>query len=607
MALFCMLMPGIVFCYMLEKQLHFQHQSGRTFWQRILAEYIMGLVVVNSIMIEGWVLTNHSGNILFALDQYSNFAVKYILGAVALAAIIPILYVRVRSNCMINVQIRVKQIAVPDWAKVIGSISIAVFFAILHLIRCFDNSFWGDEGITIVAARKGWGEMLKYVADNGHSPFQYAFTWLMWHLFGDSGLLFHLASALPYFLILVIAVSIVRKWFGCKAAIVLMSFSSLLGCAVTYNLEVRMYAWCEFFVLMAYLMAYGVYTYNEKTYYVALSLFSLGAVYSHYFSLASIGIIYAFLFFFMLIKRKTKNLVGVVLSGGSVLLFLLPWVVYAIKMRGNVILNYNLGRLTWSECFEFIFHSKNSWVFLAAFFVTLLLSVLIDSKIFEIKKNAEEKYLISLNVFPSVNHLSVQWFWILSGLCSVFGTIVLAQVFSAVFFPIALLRYLYVCYVIAWLIFGIVISKLYLSRVLSGLLVIITFCTCWEGYYQTVTMEKINNSRLKSTLEATISIDEDDFIYTDIVFVEWTIADVYYPSTKHGMFGRSEWIGPAELPLLDDSYTNWLFLSESISDDICDNLLAQGKKAELVVNNGFIGTSNVYIYRVNTLMPEREG
>ena len=180
--------------------------------------------------------------------------------------------------------------------KVLFLIAYAFFLSMHHFIRLFDNSFWGDEGIVINLAREGWMGMLEGVAYNGHSPFHYAFAWICVRFFGESGFIYHFSATLPYFIIIILAVTLVRKWLGVKVAIIFITFCSLLNSAIVYNLEVRMYAWCQLFIFIVFLVAYQLFVFGKNGYYFLLAVVSLGAVYSHYFALASIGIIYFMLF-----------------------------------------------------------------------------------------------------------------------------------------------------------------------------------------------------------------------------------------------------------------------------------------------------------------------
>lgn len=97
-----------------------------------------------------------------------------------------------------------------------------------------------------------------------------------------------------------------------------------------------MYAWCQMFIFIAYLMLYGVLKTKKDIYYLLMAICSLGAVYSHYFALASIGFMYIILLFYM-IKTSICDIKGFCIRR------FWPWLVYTIIERGEVMANYNLG------------------------------------------------------------------------------------------------------------------------------------------------------------------------------------------------------------------------------------------------------------------------
>ena len=173
----------------------------------------------------------------------------------------------------------------------------------------------------------------------------------------------------------------------------------------------------------------------------------------------------------------------------------------------------------------------------------------------------------------------------------------MSEIISTIAFPIIVLRYLYPSYIIMWFLLSVNLSKLKLNRLYAVLLVIFIISNCFENYSNVLKSERANNKRLKSTLELTQpNINEKSFMYTDIVHLAWTVEKVYYPNTPNNLFGHAEWWGPLEIPELDPNVDYWLFLSNPISDDIVSNLNGQGYNAEIVVDNGFIGTGNVWIY-----------
>lgn len=306
-----------------------------------------------------------------ALNEYSDFAVKYLLVAVLLACVLS--YVEIALSKLspnwvfdFHLDMGASHAGLSGKAKVCIVWSYAVVMALHHLIRVFDDCFWGDEGIVVQAARMSWRAMLRYVAVNGHSPFYYTSAWICVNVFGESGFIYHLSATLPYFITVVFIATLVRRWFGNKASAILVTLSTLLGSAVTYNLEIRMYAWCQMFLFTTYLMLYGLYMTKKDIYLLMMSIGSLGAVYSHYFALASIGLLYLVLLVYIA-KIRYRDIRKALLSGGAVVLLLLPWLVFAKKAKGVVMSDYRIEGVNWHACLEFIFHSRSSMLLLVFF------------------------------------------------------------------------------------------------------------------------------------------------------------------------------------------------------------------------------------------------
>lgn len=207
-----------------------------------------------------------------------------------------------------------------------------------------------------------------------------------------------------------------------------------------------------------------------------------------------------------------------------------------------------------------------------------------------------------VNLFIEKIKLNKEWYWIIGGIVGVFGTIFAAQIISHLFHPIIELRYLYVSYAVLWLIFAIVVSKQKYSKILSILLIFFIFFCGISQCINTIKTEHSNNVRLEKTLDQTKKeIKKTDFIYTNITHFAWTICESYYPNINHDLFGHPEWGNwglPERLTNLDRQRQYWLFLSSPITKQIVEDLKVQNLSAQLIVNNGFIGTGDVWVYKV---------
>lgn len=598
MEVICLFFPAIFFCEIRNRINAKVYEFNLKNLCSLLAEYVCGNILINSIIILGRLLIKGSeSNFYQYISEYNAFALKYLVMAIILAVVLPYIEKYIREHMSLKIELSKHSYSFTldnKWKKRIVILT-AVFFAANNIVRMFNNSVWGDEGIVVCLARCNWIDMLTGVAEYGHTPFFYIVAWIFVKLFGESGFVLHLSATLAYFIILLLSASIIRKWFGNKAAIILITLSSILDCAVTYNMEIRMYAWCELFILLAFLMTYKIYQTQKLRYYVLMTIFSATGGYSHYYALASVGIMYFILFVYSILRER-KRIIAVIISGITVLGMIIPWLMLASNTKGVVIMDYGIDQVSLRECLEFIFFSKYSFLLLGMFFIAILLWFLYEHKIVSFEPGDDGKKVIKIQLFNAIQ-LKSEWFWVISGILAVFGTIILAQIFSHVFYPIICLRYLYVSYVIIWLLMGIAISKLQFSRVWTTMLILMLLVTCYPSFLYVTKDELRNSERLEVTLELTQpEMDENDFIYTDIGHFEWTVATSYYPNTPHNIFGVG-W-GLKELPELDSETQYWLFLSQPVSKDITINLENQAKKTELVIDNGYIGTGDVWVYKV---------
>lgn len=596
MGIICLFFPASIYCALRHKVNYKVCEWNIKQMLYLLLEYICGNIMINwLIMCSRWLIKGNSGNVYTEIINRNDFAVKYLFLAVALAIILVFVEQYVKNRISINCNsVSVK---FSNFQKRVIVIFFALFYAGHNFIRMLDGSVWGDEAIVVNFARESWGRMLERVAEYGHSPFHYVVAWIFRRLFGESGIVFHLSATLPYFIILILAITIISKWFGYKASIILMTLASLLECAVKYNLEIRMYTWCELFIFVAYLMLYQIYKTQKIRYYILMMLSSIAAVYTHYFALASIGIMYFVLFVYVCLKNR-KRIVPVILSGGAVLAALVPWLVFAKNTVGTIISDYRIGQIALRTCVEYIFSSKYSMPLLFCFFVVIFIWFLYSSNILKWENVDGKKNVLNIQLNNSIK-LSSEWLWILSGMLGVFGTIVFAEIYSHLMYPIICLRYLYVSYILVWFLMSIGISKLKLGRLWTLLLVFVIFISCYPSLLEDTKSELHNNRRLKKTLEQTQSrIDEDDVIYTDDAYFSWTIEGAYYPGTKNILVGQTHMWGVADLSNLDPNTQYWLFLTKPISKDYIDSLTEQKMVANLVVNQGYIGTRDMWIYKV---------
>lgn len=485
-------------------------------WIQIVLEYVCCCVLLNLILLLSLALFRHNTQEIYdKLNAYSDFALKYLILSVSLAVVIPFLEKYLRENVILSLAFdsNSRENHVPSvsrWIYKYGVYLLAVIAIGMHFVRIFDSAFWGDEAIPLSMRSMEFSELIYNVAAWGQTPLHYIIIWVLYRIFGDNGPMYHFGSLFPYIIIVLVSVTLVRKWFGKRTAAILILLSALLENAIQYNVEVKMYSWCEMFILMAYLMMYKILQRKRRRrktkYFILMSLFSIGAVYSHSFALAVTGILYIFMLVYVAVKDK-YNTWKVFLSGGSVLLFFLPWLLYCYSVRGEFVTKYtNIPVLSWNDYLKYIFASKYSLLIFAFFAVIFLITLIRDSKIINIQYNDEGKKQFSISLNSSEWYFSSELIWLLAGTFATFGVIILGEVFEYLFYPIILLRYLYPAFILVWLCFAICISKCKPKKMLSGFLTILLLVSCVPTYIKTVKNERQIEAGLERTLAATDEI-----------------------------------------------------------------------------------------------------
>lgn len=111
--------------------------------------------------------------------------------------------------------------------------SLALFG--MHFIRIFDNSFWGDESYTIQLVKMNFFRMCFTTAKDVHPPLYYFFTQILYFILGDHGYTYHLSAVIPYGILLLLACTVIRRWFGMIPAVVVITLSSLTSSALIYR------------------------------------------------------------------------------------------------------------------------------------------------------------------------------------------------------------------------------------------------------------------------------------------------------------------------------------------------------------------------------------
>ena len=449
-------------------------------------------------------------------------------------------------------------------------LAVTIFSAVLvvlNLLRIFDNNFWGDEAFTIRLAGMSVPEMLQATAEDVHPPLYYGIVQLFCKIFGYTGIVYHLASFIPYVLVIVLALTVVWKWFGMEASILLITLTSLLETAVSFHVEVRMYSWGSLFMLASFLALYSIFSQNRTRDYVWFVLVSLAGAYTHYYCLVSVAFFYMVLIGLALVKREAyfkKTLIACLVTVAAYL----PWLIVLLQTFQRTMGDFWMTNIPYlKDCFAYLFSGRLQYVL----FVVMLLAIAIFAWY---QRKDLNKVL-----------------WLAAGISSIFGTILVGNLVSRIFRPVFIVRYLYPVAIIAWVLLAVGIAGCRYKRLYCAVLTASLLITCIPQYVHTYRAEKTENALLEQTLDATAEIaGEDAVILTNLAYLDWTVLDYYYPEVEHVLIGD-------KLPVLEAEHAYWLMIQGEIPSDMVVQLEAQGYVADTVVEDGTLGTNSVRIYK----------
>lgn len=560
----------------------------QAFSKRDLVGYAIAVLLQNFLCMAIVVCATNNVSLTDRLNTYSDFALKYLVLAGCLSFVVPVAICFCRRKLTVSVTAPKLPEKFPRW-KVIGIIYCVILF-VLHARRVTDNNFWGDECFSILLSRMSFWEMINATAADVHPPLYYFILQLVCSVVGNNNVAFNITSLLPYAITLCFAMTAVWKKWGKEAAFILITFASLLSCAIQYNTEIRMYSWAALFVLLSFYCLYNILTSGNVIHYVLFALASLGAAYSHYYSLISVAFFYVVLLIVTAFNWKKYWLKVLCTCVGTVVGYL-PWFFILLKTFGKKSESFWISGIpSMKESVCSLFEGKYPEELSVAFFVILALVVLKELKIFTIEKTEDKRFCANIQ-FSKIN-LTINTVWLVAGLLCTLGTAAVGIAVSKIYRPLYLVRYLYPAAPVAWLMFGVCVSKLKGKNILCLVLVLLMLTSGIPLCNETYEAEQANNAALSATLAATADLDSDDYIFSNNTHIAWTIAECYYPGAT---IGPMDW---DTFPELEPDTTYWFIINFQMTETPWAwRVRSQQFALEEVTTAGNLGLQDVFIYK----------
>lgn len=443
----------------------------------------------------------------------------------------------------------------PAWDAILGMLLflLAAGFLAVSVFLCFSDDIWYDELFTMGLAGQSFGELISVTARDVHPPLYYIIVKLFLMLFqvlgansgaasasgtyAASGLftpvaVAKLVSVLPFSLCLLYGAVKVRKHFGLLAAglfaFLVLAMPQLGG----YMVEVRMYGYALFFVTAGMLHAYELTLDADKksriVNWMALSLYSLAACYTHYFACVGAVMIYACLLFALLKGRRFKEEWKAFLASGFFCaLGYLPWIFGAVRLQvGQVKENYWIQPVTWRTlggCVKFLFQpaftSEKLNVILAVI-LFVIYAGLFGGALTGGRKRSEN-YFVSCCVA------------VLAGI-AVFGFAA-----SLLIRPIFVYRYMLPAMGLFWLAFAILLSQWKKKKAVFFPIFLLFLLVGLKDYRAFYGEEMWKRVQMADVREALSQIDKEDAVVFNFDQTQGVVS-FYLPNEAYLWYGEPE-------------------------------------------------------------------
>lgn len=433
---------------------------------------------------------------------------------------------------------------------------------VISFLRIFDNAFWGDECYSIGLVKMNFMDMIRETGSDVHPPLYYIILRWVSVILGEKGYVFHLVSLIPVVLTLVFCVKTVYRKFGYCVAFLLATFVFFMDNAILFAMEIRMYSWANFFVLMSFYELYEILQKKEKKNWIIFSFFSLAAAYTHYYALVAVAFLYAMLIVYEIWKKGItwKRTLTVCLMA---VVAYLPWLINLLQAFGRTASDWWVEEIPkFRYCMEYLFASKISLLYLGIWGLCIL--------------------ILFYNTYMKKRGNYEFTFWVISGLISIVGTIVVGEVVSLLWRPMFQTRYVYVVSGIAWMMFGLAVEQLKGKQIWLAGILSITFIIGIPNYYRWVRNDREYQVSTQLILDSTKEMSSTNVLWTNSPHLDWTMLEYYYPDNEHILLESG-------LNNTECSVGDWLFWEEELME------LKEDKVVE-----GYMGPYNyVYVYRVS--------
>lgn len=480
------------------------------------------------------------------------------------------------------------------------------------VIICFTikaNDIWYDEVFSMEFASRSYKEIISLTGADVHPPLYYFYLKAVIMLgqlivpVADAVVIAKFASVIPYALLLMLSVTVIRKNFGFTCGAFFAMLITVMPNLAAYYVEIRMYAFALLIVTLAFIFAYKtIKTSDDKniSYPVLFTLFGILGAYTQYYVCIAIVGIYICVGIYSLLVKRYKLLAKLGICAGISVVCYIPWIPYLLGQIGSVKESYWIEPLTLRSilgCVKYMY-LPSIGLGMAGYAVA---GIMIAATLFTMVKFLMDK--------PNKEALFIG----ISGIITLVITVLAGFVFSIMGSPIFVYRYMVPVFGMFYLGLSYMACETFAGKKILLWVVVAVFVI--GGHYSLSSFEYEETKKpdaMKETVSVLESLPEDSVVITNFDQI-CTLMDYYlkgntvylYEDTTDPIVqimynndGQS--ISEAEMADLVLTKQNVFFFGSFNSrEELLDEWKSLGVNNELYYDSAFIERYYFNIYRLD--------
>ncbi len=217
---------------------------------------------------------------------------------------------------------------------------------LLTVYICRNRAVDWDEAYSLsLISKLTLEEMVHTTALDMHPPLYYLLLRCFAAAFGTEIFTLKMLSVLLNGGVMVLGMTLIRRNWGAKAAFL---FNLVIGLGpqfIFYSVNIRMYALAFFFVMWNLLLAYEIIKEPGKWKWILFVFTGLGGVYSHYFTVVPLVLIYGYLLVGLFLERR-KDCKYFFCCCGATIAGYFPWIIIYFMDNAKGV-DALIGHLPW--------------------------------------------------------------------------------------------------------------------------------------------------------------------------------------------------------------------------------------------------------------------